>query len=247
MALSSIAEEYNRSSLTSDEVRRHQDTTNLDFQPALHVGQPAPDFTALDLDGKPLRLSEYQGRKHVVMEFGCITAPVFINDIASLNYLHSKFQLDNIQFLAIYAREAVPGGERYCPHTTIEQKLAYARDLQRLENVQFPVVVDTLEGDAHRTYGLRPSPVYVVNKEGFIVYKASWLFPEELELVLGQLLRSERWSADGERPLRNAYSEVWSMLRTNRLVHQRVFARTGGEARAQVGKAFGYDPVHPKE
>jgi Iodothyronine deiodinase len=247
MDFSTIAEEYNKKSLSSDEVRRHQDPRNLDFQPALRVGRPAPDFTALDLDGNSLRLADFRSHKHVVLEFGCITAPVFINDIAFLNYLHFQLQGHDIQFLIVYTRESVPGGERYQPHNSIEQKLAYAKDLQRLENVQFPVVVDTLEGDAHRAYGLWPSPVYVINKEGMIVYKASWLFPEELELVLRQLLRWEKWQADGERPLRNAYSEVWTALRTNRVVHKRVFDRTGGEARAQASKAFGYDPVSPKK
>jgi peroxiredoxin len=247
MVLSALAEEYNKKSLTSDEVRRHQDTGNLDFQPALRVGQPAPDFAVLSLDGNPVRLSDFRSRKHVVFEFGCITAPVFINDIASLNHLHFQFQGDDIQFLIVYTRESVPQGERYRPHTSMDQKLAYAGDLQRLENVQFPVLVDTLEGDAHRAYGLWPSPVYVVDKDGLIVYKASWLFPEELELVLRRLLSWEKWRAEGEKPLRNVYSEAWSALRTNRAVHERVFARTGGGARAEATKAFGYDPASPKK
>jgi len=33
------------------------------------VGQPAPDFTLEDVDGKPITLSEFRGKKSVVLVF----------------------------------------------------------------------------------------------------------------------------------------------------------------------------------
>lgn len=33
------------------------------------VGQPAPDFTLPDQNGKPVKLSDFQGKKNVVMAF----------------------------------------------------------------------------------------------------------------------------------------------------------------------------------
>ena len=240
--LSQAAKEYNPSGFRANELERSRDVDRLDFNPNLHVGMPAPDFTVTGLDGKRSRLSDYLGKKHVVFEFGCITAPVFVNDIVALNYLHARYRDEEIQFLAVYAREAHPG-KNYPAHTAFEQKLAHARDLQRLENVQFPVVVDSLEGEAHRLYGLRPSPVYMVNKEGLIVYKASWLIPDELDLALGQLVHAEQWKAMGRRPLRQVYSELWAGVWINRSVHERVFERAGKGAREDVARAFGFDPV----
>ena len=38
-----------------------------------------------------------------------------------------------------------------------EQKLSYARDLKRLENVQLPILVDHLDGRIHRSYGTWPN------------------------------------------------------------------------------------------
>jgi peroxiredoxin Q/BCP len=32
-------------------------------------GSPAPDFTLDDLHGKPVKLSDFQGQKHVVLVF----------------------------------------------------------------------------------------------------------------------------------------------------------------------------------
>ncbi len=36
---------------------------------ALKVAAPAPDFTAADSTGKAIRLSDYTGKKHVVLVF----------------------------------------------------------------------------------------------------------------------------------------------------------------------------------
>jgi peroxiredoxin len=35
----------------------------------LALGKPAPDFKINDLDGRPIRLSDYHGRKNVVLAF----------------------------------------------------------------------------------------------------------------------------------------------------------------------------------
>lgn len=232
---------YNRSSYSKEEYRHIQDLANLDFQPSLHVGEVAPDFIVKDLDGKDVRLSDFRGRKHVVFEFGSITSPIFINDLSDLARLNVAFQARDVQFLAIYVREGHPA-ENYPAHTSLEQKIAHARDLKRLEEVPFPVLVDSLAGDVHHLYGMRPSPVWCISKEGRIVYKSSWLIAGQLEQMLHQLLQAEQWIAEGLRT-RRVYSEVWSELWINRSVHARVLDRAGPRARQEVVQAFGLDPV----
>jgi hypothetical protein len=234
-------EAYNRPHYSREEYQHLQAMANLDFQPKLHVGNAAPDFTVYDLDGNPVRLSDFRGKKHVVFEFGCLTAPIFINDLTDLNRLNTTFDGKDVQFLVIYIREGHPA-ENYPAHTTLEQKLQHARDLKKLENVQFPVLVDTLAGDTHHLYGLRPSPVWVINKDGLIVHKSSWLIADELELVLNNLLNSEQLLAEGLRT-RRVYAETWSELWINRSVHQRVLHRAGPSAHQEVVQAFGLDPV----
>ncbi len=48
-----------------------QEPSNFDM--VAQVGHQAPDFTLTDLDGNAISLSEFRGRKHVVLEFGNIT------------------------------------------------------------------------------------------------------------------------------------------------------------------------------
>lgn len=232
---------YNRPSYSKEEYRHIQDLANLDFQPALHVGNMAPDFTVKDLAGKDVRLSDFCGKKHVVFEFGSITSPIFINDLTDLHRLNAKFASSDVQFLVVYVREGHPA-ENYPAHTSLEQKLSHARDLHRLENIQFPVVVDSLVGDVHHLYGMRPSPVWVISKEGRIVHKSSWLIADQLEQVLDHLLRADQWIAEGLRT-RRVYSETWTELWINRSVHERVLGRAGPRAHKEVVQAFGLDPV----
>jgi len=52
-------------------------TTTQDTKPAqpappktfLKVGQPAPEFTLTDTSGKPVKLSDFKGKKNVVLAF----------------------------------------------------------------------------------------------------------------------------------------------------------------------------------
>ena len=241
MEVSPQGSEYNRRSFTAAGLHS-RDRSKMNFQPDLRVGMEVLDFPLVNLEGQTVKLSDFRGNKHLVMEFGCITAPVFINDLTSLSRLHQRFKDKEIQFLIIYAREAHPGAH-YPAHNSFEQKLAHARDLKRLEKVELPILVDSLEGDAHHAYGVLPSPVFVVDKGGVLVYKSSWLVPGELEFFLEEFLRGEGLKAGGERMSRLVYSERLMAVQTNYGVHKRVFDRAGPGAHEDVKKAFGVDPV----
>ncbi len=232
---------YNRTSFTRDDLHG-RDRSKADFQPNLHVGMEAVDFPLVDLDGRAMRLSDYWDKKHLVVEFGCITAPVFINDLSSLHRMQRQFKDQGVQFLIIYAREAHPGAH-YPAHTSFEQKLKHAQDLKHQEKVDIPVLVDSLEGHAHHAYGVSPSPVYAIDKNGIVVYKSSWLNPGDLKSFLAELLRSEALKASSERMSRVVYSEKLMTVRSNYEVHEQVFERAGPGAREDVNKAFGVDPV----
>ena len=66
---SNVIEEYN-----SPVYPPRKGGSRLDgFKPCLTVGQTAPDFSALRLDGTATSLSEFTANGPVVLEFGSIT------------------------------------------------------------------------------------------------------------------------------------------------------------------------------
>ena len=72
-------------------------------------GVRAPDFKATTLDGETIRLSDYSGKKNVLLIFGSATCPMTAATIGQINELYDRFRGDEIEFLFIYVREAHPG------------------------------------------------------------------------------------------------------------------------------------------
>ena len=92
----------------------------------------------------------------------------------------------NLQSVFIYCREAHPG-ENYPAHQTFEQKLRYARDFRDHFNVRRPVLVDDLEGTAHRAFGTLPNMTYVLNQAHTVLFRANWTDPPTIRLALDYL------------------------------------------------------------
>src|SRR5213592_1136480 len=96
------------------------------------AGVLAPDFEASTLDGAVIRLSDFRGKRHVVMMTGAVTSPMCAFEVPAFNQLQTEFEGKGVSFFLLYTRESHPA-ENYPAHSSFEQKLAYARDLKRLE------------------------------------------------------------------------------------------------------------------
>src|SRR5690349_6802400 len=92
-------------------------------------GEQAPDFKARSLDGETIRLSDYKGRKNVVLLFGSATCPMTAGSIEGINELYNEFRGDNVEFLFVYVREAHPG-EELSAHRSMSDKTSAARLLR---------------------------------------------------------------------------------------------------------------------
>jgi len=172
---------------------------------AAKVGLAAPDFEARTLDGTVIRLSNFQGQRHVVIMTGAVTSPMCAFEVPAFNQLHQEFTDLGVSFFLLYTRESHPA-EHYPSHSSWEQKLACARDLRRLEDVRFPILVDGLDGKIHRTYGTWPNALFVIHKDGRLIFRSNMANDRELRQFLEDLLAAERAAADG-RVLHLQYSE----------------------------------------
>jgi hypothetical protein len=148
--------------------------------------------------------------------------------VPEFNRLQEEFNNKGVSFFLLYTRESHPA-ENYGAHATFEQKLAYAQELQRLENVQFPIVVDHLDGRIHRAYGVWPNALFVVHKDGRLVFRSNMANHGELRQFLGDLLAAEKAGAEG-RVLHLQYSERVMAHEADQATHHRVYERAGQKA-----------------
>jgi hypothetical protein len=84
-----------------------------------------------------------------------------------------EFAPEGVQFIFVYTREAHPGDNKL-HHSSMEQKVQYARDFVEMWGIERPMYVDGIEGPIHQAYGTLPNMAWVINSAGRIVYKADW-------------------------------------------------------------------------
>lgn len=138
------------------------------------------DFEATTLDGKTVKLSDYLDQT-IVLDTGSITCPMYANTKGPMNQL--KEQYPDMHFLLLYVREAHPGG-RTKEITSFDEKMSNARATDQLYHEKREVLVDSIDGAAHRLYGAMPNMTYVIGKDGVIKFRANWTNIEALKKVL---------------------------------------------------------------
>jgi len=202
------------------------------FLKILPLGSSAPDFSCIDVDGKKVQLSEFRRKSFVVLGFGCMTCAPAILHAASyphnLSKLSQQFQDRGVEFLMVYTRETHPG-ENLARHSKIYEKIEHAKRLRDEEGVTTRILIDSLDGKIHRKYGLLPNMIYVVNKEGRIVYKSSWTDSKEIEEVLQNLLL---WEKEGFTPMDSvAVVQKYHFIHETDLeARKRIYKRAGSQA-----------------
>lgn len=194
---------------------------------AAKIGVAAPAFEAQLLDGQTIRLSELRAQCHVVLMTGAVTSPMCAFEVPELNRLHEEFT-GKVAFFLLYTRESHPA-ENYPGHTSYEQKVAHARDLQRLEHVRVPIIVDHLDGRIHRAYGEWPNALFVIHRDGRLIFRSNMANHNELRQFLQDLMAAEQASAAG-RVLHQQYSERVLAHEADQATHHRVYERAGQKA-----------------
>jgi hypothetical protein len=140
-----------------------------------------------------------------------------------------------VGWVFLYTREAHPG-ERVGHHDTFGTKLARARLLRDELGIRRPILVDDLDGSAHRAYGSLPNMSWVFARGGRVVYKANWTNAANVEGFLERFLAARASQQDGRR---------WAMYETEQVefrdiddeAFQQRLQRNGSRAVAEIDRA----------
>lgn len=132
-------------------------------QAAATVGQAAPDFSATDLNGKTVKLSDFKG-KHVVLEWVNPNCP----------FVKKHYNSDNMQSVQ---KDAVAKGVVWLAiNSTEKQSQDYMTPAQlaawaKEKSSPITAMLMDEEGTIGKNYGARTTPhMYIVNPQGTLVY-----------------------------------------------------------------------------
>jgi Flp pilus assembly protein TadD len=168
----------------------------------LHAGQSAPDFTLPNLKThQNVRLRALLREGPVVLVLGSYTCPNFRQAAGGINRFYRQYG-NHLAFYMVYIREAHAVGDWQTarnerenismqPATTLQVKTAHASLCVRQLKIDFPVLVDGLDGQVEGRYAGWPSRLFVINSDGTIAYTTGLseleFHPEELQSVLNRL------------------------------------------------------------
>lgn len=227
-------QKYNYERFTRDLLAKDFASSKLGGGPK--AGDRAPDFEGRTLDGDKVRLSDYEGKKNVVLTFGSATCPMTAASIEGMNELFDEYG-DAVQFLFVYVREAHPG-EELPAHERMDDKLRAAELLRDEDEVEMPVIVDDLRGTIHRKYSKLPNPTFVIDKAGRVAFRCLWTQAGVVEEAIEELL--EKQEESGEEHFVVHGGEHTAMPKLRPILHAyRALERGGQDSLEDFHEAMG--------
>lgn len=128
----------------------------------IEIGQPAPDFILVDLEGNKHRLSDYKGKGVFLNFWGTYCKPCE-REMPYIDNQYKQFKDKGVQVLAV---------------DVSEPKLVVNKFVQR-HGLSFPVMIDK-DGQVQSAYGINPLPItFLIDKDGKVVKSHTGELTEE--------------------------------------------------------------------
>lgn len=140
------------------------------FTPAVAQNSPAADFKLQDLNKNFVSLSDYKGKRPVILFFWTTWCPYCRVELGELSKRYAQLTKEGIEALAVDVNE---------PASIVE---AFLKKM----NLKLKVLLDS-EAKAAHSYEILGVPTYVlVNKEGVIVFKGNSLPERKIKELAGK-------------------------------------------------------------
>src|SRR3990167_1331514 len=152
----------------------------------------APDFTLQKLGGGAITLSEFKGKKPVVVDFWASWCPNCRRDMPNLNRFYEKYK-DKVEVIGV----------------NLQENESTVRDFIASRGISFPIALDP-RGQASRAYGIQYTNTHVlIDRAGNLVR----IIPGDIgEGDIVSLIEQEKTSNDqsflpDEKPCKIASAE----------------------------------------
>jgi peroxiredoxin len=147
--------------------------------PRPSIGDPARDFTYPGLDGQPVRLSDYYGKKVVFVNIWATWCTECKKELPTVQAMYEKFRGDDFEVLAVSIdalgkKVVVPFMEEF--------------------GLKFPALLDT-SGSVQLLYGTTGVPeTFIIDKRGNVAFveigAGDWREPGKQALIRGLMEES---------------------------------------------------------
>lgn len=169
--------------------------------PTVHSVAPAFELQEVGTS-KEVSLRQFRGKSAVVMVFGSYTCPNFRDSADVLKSLDKKYGR-RIPFYLVYIREAHSTdkwqstenereGISLPPAKTMADREGHAAICTRRLHLDFPALVDGIDGNVEKAYAAWPSHVFVIGIDGRVLYTSGLdrqdFHPKTMEAVLQSAL-----------------------------------------------------------
>ena len=130
------------------------------FAGGVAIGDKAPDFEAIGVDGQVYTLESAKDAKVVVVNFTCNKCPVAVAYEDRFIEFAKKYEDKGVKLLAINVNES--------------ENLAAMKERAQSKGFNFPYAYDS-SGDSARAYGATVTPhLFILDKDRKVVYKGSF-------------------------------------------------------------------------
>ena len=158
-------------------------TYDLDNFYGPNIGNKAQDFLLSNTANKTVSLLDFTG-EFLVLELGSITCPLFQGRREGMGDLIAQFP--TVSFAVLYVREAHPGSN-IPSHKSFEGKVNCALNLNK-DGEKRTILIDDVQGSAHDAYGGYPNAVFIINRNGCVVFRSDWNSVPATKAALSRLL-----------------------------------------------------------
>jgi peroxiredoxin len=144
------------------------------YTPGIKSGEPAPDFVLNDLNGNPIRLSDFLG-KIVILEFWATWCPPCKIAIAELNELQAKQMDEEFVILSI----------------SIDEEVSTVKSFMEDYYIMYPVLFDD-KGISYTYAAYNIPTTTVIGKDGRVLKHHIGYSPGVIEELLQEAMAEEK-------------------------------------------------------
>jgi hypothetical protein len=152
--------------------------------------------------------------------------------VPAMDDMADRYADRGVSSVFIYTREAHPA-ENYRHHTSMDVKRSHAKVFREQCNVRRRILLDDLEGSAHRAFGSLPNMTYIIGR-GMILYRASWTDAADIEDALESSL--DALARRGDDKLTTVFSERLAWRKDVSEAFRKGLERNGPQAVSDFSK-----------